>query len=64
MKLAYEVPKTTIKYFEGTEFDEKYNLFRGSACYDDGIVAYPDVYAKCGKKRQMRFKGKRIFVND
>ena len=49
LKLAYKVSVNTIKYFEDTEFDEKLNLFRGPACYGDGVAAYPDIYAKSGE---------------
>lgn len=49
LKFAYEVSVNTIKYFENTEFDEKINLFRGPACYGDGVAAYPDIYAKSGE---------------
>lgn len=49
LKLAYEASVNTIKYFENTEFDEKLYLFRGPACYGDGVAAYPDIYAKSGE---------------
>lgn len=49
LKLAYKASVNTIKYFEDTEFDEKLNLFRGPACYGDGVAAYPDIYAKSGE---------------
>lgn len=49
LSLAYKVSVHTIKYFEDTEFDEKLNLFRGPACYGDGVAAYPDIYAKSGE---------------
>lgn len=49
LKFAYTVSVNTIKYFENTEFDEKLNLFRGPACYGDGVAAYPDIYAKSGE---------------
>lgn len=40
-----EVAVNSLEYFENTEFDEKKNLFRGGACYGDGVSAYPDFYA-------------------
>ncbi len=49
LELAYNASKNTIKYFEETEFDQKFNLFRGPACYGDGVAAYPDIYAKSGE---------------
>lgn len=49
LELAYEASVNTIKFFEDTEFDDKLNLFRGPACYGDGVAAYPDIYAKSGE---------------
>ncbi|HMB02063.1 MAG TPA: amylo-alpha-1,6-glucosidase [Spirochaetota bacterium] len=34
-----------LLYFEQTEYDETTGLFRGAACYGDGVSAYPDRYA-------------------
>ncbi len=48
LKLAYECTLNTIQYLEKREFDEQSNLFRGAACYGDGVAAYPDYYAKVG----------------
>lgn len=45
LKTALTAIKNSLKYFEDTEFDSELNLFRGGACYGDGIAAYPDVYA-------------------
>ncbi len=45
LSLALEVTQNSLKYFEETEFDAELNLFRGPACYQDGISAYPDPYA-------------------
>jgi glycogen debranching enzyme len=41
---AYEAACTTIRYFEATELDETDGLFRGGACFMDGIAGYPDRY--------------------
>lgn len=46
LKLAYNATVNSLEYFENTEFDNELNLFRGPACYGDGVSAYPDVYAK------------------
>ena len=43
--LAREAVVNTLVYFEGTEFDPEVGLFRGPACYGDGVSAYPDRYA-------------------
>ncbi len=48
LSMAYTAAQNTIKYFENTEFDESLNLFRGPACYGDGVAAYPDIYAEGG----------------
>ena len=41
-RLAGEAICNTLAYFEATEFDETRRLFRGPACYGDGVAAYPD----------------------
>lgn len=46
LKLAHNTAKNSLEYFENTEFNRELNLFRGPACYGDGISAYPDIYAK------------------
>ncbi len=46
LKSAFEISRNSLEYFEKTERDEKTGLFRGPACYGDGVSAYPDVYAK------------------
>lgn len=45
LSLAYSVTVNSLEYFEETEFDPELNLFRGPACYGDGVSAYPDIYA-------------------
>lgn len=49
LETAYSAAVNTLEFFENTEFDEKRNLFRGPACYGDGVAAYPDIYAKPGE---------------
>jgi glycogen debranching enzyme len=48
LSLALEVIQNSLKFFEETEFDSELNLFRGPACYGDGVSAYPDEYAETG----------------
>lgn len=55
LKTAYEAAENTLKFFENTEFDEALNLFRGPACYGDGIAAYPDIYATPGESAIIAF---------
>lgn len=55
LRFAYEVAQNTIKYYEDTEFDDELYLFRGPACYGDGIAAYPDIYAKTGDSAIVAF---------
>ena len=38
----------SLEYFEQTEFDPARGLFRGPACYGDGVAAYPDRYVTRG----------------
>ena len=47
LKKAYEVTRNTIQFYEKTEFNEKYNLFRGLA-WSDGVSAYEGKYAQTG----------------
>lgn len=44
LRTAYEAVKNSLAFFEETEFTKELNLFRGGACYGDGISAYPDIY--------------------
>lgn len=46
LKIAYEAIANTLEYMESTEFNEELNLFRGPACYGDGVAAYTDIYAR------------------
>ncbi|MFW6457719.1 MAG: MGH1-like glycoside hydrolase domain-containing protein, partial [Planctomycetota bacterium] len=48
LQLAYRVTRNTIDRLETREMDEESNLFRGPACYGDGVAAYPDYYARAG----------------
>lgn len=48
LNLALDAVVNSLEFFEKTEFDEKKNLFRGAACYGDGIAAYPDDYIGSG----------------
>ena len=49
LKIALSATENSLEFFEKTEFTEEYGLFRGPACYGDGVAAYPDIYAKHGK---------------
>ena len=49
LKTAYEATANTLEFFEKTELNAELNLFRGPACYGDGVAAYPDIYAKPGE---------------
>ena len=42
--LMRECAVNSLAYFEETEWDDRMGLFRGPACYGDGIAAYPDRY--------------------
>ncbi len=44
LPLVRECTVNSLAYFEQTELDEEMGLFRGPACYGDGIAAYPDRY--------------------
>ena len=55
LEKAYEAVKNSLEFFENTEFDEELNLFRGPACYGDGVAAYPDIYARPGESGIIAF---------
>lgn len=42
---ALEVSRNSLRYFEGTEQDPRDGLFRGGACFQDGVAGYPDRFA-------------------
>ncbi len=44
-ELSKQAVINTLRYFEATEYDADRGLFRGPACYGDGVSAYPDRYA-------------------
>lgn len=55
LKMAFEAVTNSLAHFEATEFDESLNLFRGAACYGDGVAAYPDIYAQHGESGIISF---------
>lgn len=55
LKSASVIGNNTLKFLEDTEFDENLNLFRGQACYGDGVSAYPDIYSKTGESHINEF---------
>jgi glycogen debranching enzyme len=48
LELALEAVTNSLAFFEDTEFDPADGLFRGGACFQDGIAAYPDYFAPAG----------------
>ena len=44
IKTALEAVENTLVQLIRDEFDEKDGLFRGGACFQDGIAAYPDKF--------------------
>lgn len=55
LALAYEAVCNSLEHFENTEFSSELNLFRGAACYGDGVAAYPDIYASHGMSGIIEF---------
>jgi glycogen debranching enzyme len=43
--VAFEAVKNSLFRFEAEEFDPADGLFRGGACFQDGVAGYPDFYA-------------------
>ncbi len=54
---VYKIGVASIEYFENKAFSAEHGLFRGPACYGDGIAAYPDVYAKHGQSGILSYAG-------
>ncbi len=48
LALAFEATRNSLAHFEATELNPATGLFRGPACYGDGVAAYPDRYAQTG----------------
>lgn len=55
LRLSYEAVQNTLFRLEQTEFSPEYNLFRGPACYGDGVAAYPDIYADVNSSSILAF---------
>ena len=49
LKIAFDATCNSLEYLEKTEFSQELNLFRGGACFQDGVAGYPDIYAKPGE---------------
>lgn len=53
LRLAFDASRATMAQHEHDYFDADYGLFRGEACFHDGISAYPDRYvAYMGTREQ------------
>ncbi|MEI8312275.1 MAG: hypothetical protein WCH98_16095 [Verrucomicrobiota bacterium] len=53
LRLAHEAVETSLQDFLRDEFDPADGLFRGGACFQDGVAGYPDFFAPPG----IRFSG-------
>ena len=42
---AFEATRNALRFFEQTEQDARDGLFRGGACFQDGVAGYPDRFA-------------------
>jgi glycogen debranching enzyme len=49
LEIAHEAVKNSLVFFEATELDAKDGLFRGGACFQDGVAGYPDYFAPTTK---------------
>lgn len=45
LTLAFTAVRASLTRFETDEFDPSDGLFRGGACFQDGVAGYPDHYA-------------------
>jgi hypothetical protein len=48
LALAFQATQRSLAHFEATEWNPAAGLFRGPACYGDGVAAYPERYANTG----------------
>lgn len=48
LRIALDAVAATLSERETSEYDARTGLFRGPACYGDGVSAYPDRYADAG----------------
>jgi len=48
LALAVEAGGNSLRRHEDEEFDAEVGLFRGGACFQDGVAGYPDRYARTG----------------
>ena len=64
LKMAYNATVNSLACFEETEFDAEKNLFRGAACYGDGVAAYPDIYASHGKSGIISFADMKEYCHE
>jgi glycogen debranching enzyme len=48
LEIAFPAVAHSLTFFEATEWDSADGLFRGGACFQDGIAAYPDFFAPEG----------------
>lgn len=48
LETALAAVTNSLTYFEKTEFDSTDGLFRGGACFQDGVAGYPDYFAPRG----------------
>lgn len=53
---AYDAITATLLHFEKTVFDSDAYLFKGPACYGDGVSAYGDKYAEHGTSAIINYK--------
>lgn len=57
---AFAAVKNSLARFEHEEFDPADGLFRGGACFQDGVAGYPDFYAPA--PGQPPFSGIHVWV--
>lgn len=52
--LAFTAIRNTLETLELEEFDSQVGLFRGAACFQDGVSGYPDRYARTNGSSDIR----------
>ena len=57
LKSAYQIGVDSLEYYKNRSYNAKNGLFKGPACYGDGVAAYPDIYATKGESGILAYAG-------
>ncbi|MEA2012869.1 MAG: amylo-alpha-1,6-glucosidase [Verrucomicrobiota bacterium] len=68
LKMVLEASKNTLEELENDEYDNADGLFRGGACFQDGVAGYPDKFGDpagkfCGINQWPKNNPKKAYSN-